>query len=104
MARYLIPKPIQRTYEIFPGWGLVQAGIVVVGLAAGALIFWVIALLHGPIFLMILLALLAAGSGGVLAFPPPMNEPAYRTILRARNFVASPKKWLYDWNSSDWPD
>lgn len=105
MARYLIPKPIQRKYELFPGWGMVQAGIVVAGIASGALFGWGISFLAGAIPGIVVFVALAA-IGGALAFPPPggIEPPLYQKLQAWRGYTRTPKKWLYDWNSSDWPD
>ncbi|MHB1957089.1 MAG: hypothetical protein ACYCOU_25515 [Sulfobacillus sp.] len=106
MARYLIPKPISKKYELFPGsgWGLVEAGIVVAGLIAGALLFLFATLLGLPIIVRLVLAALTIAIGGALAFPPPQGEPAYQIVLRWRNYQRQPHRYVYDWTVSDWPD
>jgi len=104
MARYLIPKPITRQYELFPGWGLAEAGLVVASVMAGAVVFGLASLVGLPVGLRIVfpVALVAVGVG--LAFPPPMGEPAYRVVQRWWAYQHQPHRYLYDWTASDWPD
>lgn len=104
MARYLIPKPIQRQYELFPGWGWVQIGLVAVGLLLGVLFFAVLTLLRlAPVPVRMILLVVPGGMGGFLAFPPPNDQPLYQRLLAGLRFAKRPRRWLYDWNTPDWP-
>ncbi len=104
MARYLIPKPIQRGYELFPGWSFVQIGLVAVGLVVGAVFFAGLTLLHlGPVPIRLVIAVFFIGVGGFLAFPPPNDRPLYERLRAGIAFGKSTRKYLYDWNASDWP-
>lgn len=106
VARYLIPKPIATQYELFPGsgWGLREAGIVVAGLVAGALLFFLATLLGLSVPVRLVLAVILVGLAGALAFPPPLGEPAYQVIIRWRQYRRQPHRYMFDWNASDWPD
>ena len=103
MARYLIPKPIHRQAELFPGWGFTQIGLVVAGLAVGAVFFAGLTLIRAgmPIRLIALVVPLACGA--FLAFPPPNEQPLYTRLQAGLAFGQSTRKWLYDWNAPDWP-
>lgn len=103
MARYLIPKTIQRTYELFPGWGWAQIGLVVAGLIIGVIFFAALTLIHlGPVPLRMILLVAPIGVGGFLAFPPPNDQPLYLRLMAGFGFTKSTRRWLYDWNASDW--
>jgi len=105
MARYLIPKPIQRGYELFPGWSFPQIGLVVAGLVVGAAFFAVLTILHiGPTPLRAVIAVFFIGVGAFAAFPPPNDRPLYVRLVAGWQFFHAPRKWLYDWNSRDWPE
>lgn len=99
--RYLIPKPTRRSYEVMPGWGLVEFGLVGVGAAIGAL-FAGLALWVGlPIPLAAVVFVFPAAIGGALAFPPPTGEPLYHQVLAARDYLRRPKVYVYDWTRGD---
>lgn len=101
--RYLIPKPIQRTYELFPGWGFTQAGIVLAGLIVGVIVFAGLTLFHlGPAPLHLIVAFFFIGIGGFLSFPPPNDQPLYLRLQAGIGFSRSQRIWLYDWNADDW--
>ncbi|NMP24471.1 hypothetical protein [Sulfobacillus harzensis] len=102
MARYLIPKPIQRQYELFPGWGFTQVTVVAVGLVTGVLFFAMLTVFHLSIPIRLIAFVLPLGIGGFLAFPPPNEQPLYKRLQAGVGFSKSPRKWLYDWNASDW--
>ncbi|NMP24349.1 hypothetical protein [Sulfobacillus harzensis] len=104
MARYLIPKPIQRQYELFPGWGFPQIGLVVAGLLVGGMLFLVLTLFHVRVPIRLIAFVLPLGIAGFLAFPPPNDQPLYQRLQAGVGFSKSTRKWLYDWNASDWPE
>lgn len=106
MARYLIPKPIAKQYELFPGtgWGLTEAGIVGAGLGLGGLLFGLLTLLGVPVALRLVVAVVVAAIGAGLAVPPPLGEPAYRVAQRWWAYQHQPHRYLYDWTAADWPD
>lgn len=105
MARYLIPKPIQQQYQLFPGWGLAQIGLVAAGVAVGAVWFAGLTVLHaGPTALRLIIGVFFVGIAGFLAFPPPHEAPLYTRLLAAWRFYHAPRRYLYDWNAPDWPD
>lgn len=105
MARYLIPKPIQRQYELFPGWGFTQVGLVAVGLIMGAAFFaGMTALRLGPIWLRLVIGVFFVAVVGFMAFPPPNEQPLYKRLQAGVGFSKSTRRWLYDWNASDWPE
>lgn len=106
MARYLIPKPITRQYELFPGsgWGLGEAAVAVMGVVLGALLFAGLTLIGVPVVVRLITGIGSAGLGIGLAFPPPLGEPAYRVIQRWWAYQHQPHRYLYDWTASDWPE
>jgi hypothetical protein len=105
MARYLIPKPIQRQYELFPGWGLSQIGLVVAGLVVGAICFAGLTALHlGSAPFRLIVAVFFIAVAGFLAFPPPNEQPLYMRLLAGWRFFHAPRRWLYDWNAGDWDE
>lgn len=99
--RYLIPKPTRRTYEVMPGWGLVEFGLIGAGAAAGACLAGIGALIGLPIPILGVAFILPAAAGGALAFPPPTGEPLYREVLAARDYLRRPKRYVYDWTRGD---
>ena len=104
MARYLIPKPIQRQYEVFPGWGFTQIGIVVAGLVLGAGFVAGLTLIHLGWAIRLVVGVFFVGVAGFLAFPPPHEAPLYTRLTSAWRFYHAPRRYLYDWNAPDWPD
>lgn len=104
MARYLIPKPIQRQYEVFPGWGFTQIGIVAVGLGVGAGFVIGLGLIHLGWAIRLVVGVLFLGIAGFLAFPPPHEAPLYTRLRAAWRYFHAPRRYLYDWNAPDWPD
>ena len=104
MARYLIPKPIQRQYEFFPGWGWRQIGLVLAGGIAAVLWFLITSLLRLPVLLRLLPALVPLAAGAGLAFPPPNERPLYERLLAGARFRNAPRRFVYDWNAKRWPD
>jgi len=101
MARYLIPKPISQRYELFPGWGLAQAGLVLAGVGAGAVMFGGLTLVHGPVALRLIGLALPIGLAGSLAFPPPNEPPLYQRLQAGLRYRQRPKRFLYDWTAGD---
>ena len=106
MARYLIPKPISKKYELFPGsgWGLPEAGIVAAGVAVAGLVFLLLTLIGVPVVVRLFITVVIAASGVGFAFPPPLGEPLYRVGQRWWQYQHQPHRYLYDWTASDWPD
>lgn len=104
MARYLIPKPIQREREILPGWGWEQVGVILVGAAFGGALFALLSFLGWlPGLVRLLVGIAPGGIGVALAITPPQGQPAYRLIRAVLGYRKSQRRWLYDWNASDWP-
>ncbi len=106
MARYLIPKPIAKQYELFPGsgWGLPEAGIVVAGVGLAGVVFWVLTLCGVPVVVRLVVAIVIAASGVGIAYPPPLGEPFFRVGQRWWQYQHHPHRYLYDVTQSDWPD
>lgn len=103
MARYLVPKPIVKGYEVFPGWSLTQAGIVAGGLVAAAVVFGLLTLFSVPVVIRLFAGIVVTGIGAILAYPPPAGDPGYRVIRRWWAYRHQPHRYLYDWTVSDWP-
>jgi hypothetical protein len=103
MARYLIPKPIAQRYELFPGWGLAQVGLVGAGVVAGGVLFAGISLVHGPVALRLMGVLLPTALAGFLAFPPPNEPPLYQRLLAGWRYRQQTQRFLYDWTAGDDP-
>jgi len=101
MARYLIPKPISQRYELFPGWGLAEAGLVLAGVAAGGLVFAGLSLVHGPVALRLIGLALPIGLAGFLAFPPPNEPPLYQRLQAGLRYHQRPQRFVYDWTAGD---
>ena len=104
MARYLIPKPIHRQAELFPGWGFPQIGLVAAGLVAGAILFAGLTLIHLSVPVRLIAFVVPLACAGFLAFPPPNEQPLYTRLQAGLAFGQSTRKWLYDWNAADWPE
>lgn len=99
--RYLIPKPTRRSYEVMPGWGLVEFGLIGAGAALGVVWFGFTSLLSLPIPVSAIVAILPVAIGGFLAFPPPTGEPMYVQVLAAKDYWQRPKQIVYDWTAGD---
>lgn len=102
--RYLIPTPIRRGYEFFPGWGLTEVALVLAGFLTGGVLFilcWLVGL-SVPIRLIGLVVMLAIGA--FLALPPPQGDPLYRRIAAGWRYQKRPHRYRYDWGRSDWDD
>ncbi|MBX5466898.1 MAG: hypothetical protein K6U14_05310 [Firmicutes bacterium] len=104
MARYLIPKPITRGYELFPGWNWTQVGLAVAGLVLGGALFFGAGLVGLPWPLRVVAFLLPGGLGVGLAIPPPNEPPLYRRLTAAWHYYRQPQRWVYDWRRGDWDD
>lgn len=98
---YLIPKPTRRSYEMMPGWGLVEFGLIGAGAALGAMGFGIASLLGLPLPVCAIVAILPVAIGGFLAFPPPTGEPMYVQVLAAKDYWQRPKHIVYDWTAGD---
>ncbi len=98
---YLIPKPTRRSYEVMPGWGLVEFGLIGTGTVLGAMGFGLASLLGLPIPVSAIVAILPMAIGGFLAFPPPTGEPMYVQVLAAKEYLQRPKQIVYDWTAGD---
>lgn len=99
--RYLIPKPTRRSYEVMPGWGLMEFSLIGAGAGVGAVLAGIAALVGLPIPIMGIVFVLPAAAGGALAFPPPVGEPLYRQVLAARDYLRRPRTYVYDWTRGD---
>ena len=99
--QYLIPKPTRRGYEVMPGWGMIEFGLIGAGAGVGAILFGIASLLGLPIPVSAIFGVLPAAVGGFLAFPPPNGEPMYRQALAAKAYLSRPKRILYDWTLPD---
>jgi hypothetical protein len=99
--QYLIPKPTRRSYEVMPGWGLVEFGLIGAGAGIGAALFGLTGLLGLPIPVSAIAGILPVAVGGFLAFPPPAGEPMYRQVVAAKAYLSRPKRMLYDWGAGD---
>ena len=101
---YLIPAPIRRGYEFFPGWGLAEVAVTLAGFLAGVLLFLVIWLVGGSFPLRLIGFLLGGGIGAGLAIPPPNGEPLYRRIEASWRYRRQPRRYPYDWRRPDWDE
>ena len=104
MARYLIPKPIHRQAELFPGWGFRQIGLVAAGLVVGAVLFAGLTLIRLSVPIRLIAFMVPVACAGFLAFQPPNEQPLYVRLLAGVGFSKGTRKWLYNWNAKDWPD
>ncbi len=102
--QYLIPAPIRRGYEFFPGWGMAEAAVTVAGLGAGAVLFAAASVLAAPVALRLVLFIFAGAIGVGLALPPPNGEPLYRRIAAGWRYRRQPHRYRYDWQQPDWDD
>lgn len=104
MARYLIPKPINRDRELLPGWGFQQILVILVAAAIGGALFALLSILGWlPGLVRLLVGIASAGLGVALAITPPQGQPAYRLIHAALQYRKSHRRYLFDWNAPDWP-
>ena len=105
MARYLIPKPIQRQREFIPGWGWQQMAILGVGGLSGFGLFLAFNALHlFPVVLRLVVFVVVAGIGAALAFPQPLGGTLYSRLQAGISFKRSIRHYLFDWNAPDWPE
>jgi hypothetical protein len=101
-TRYLIPRPIARGFEFFPGWNARSVGLVAAGLAAGALLTFVAGLFRVPVAAGVAPGVLVAGAAGILAFPPPTGEPLPIVRIQAMiDYHRHPQHYRYDWSRPD---
>lgn len=99
---YLIPAPIRRGYEFFPGWGIPEVVVTLAGLLAGVLLFLMVWLLGWPFPVRLMAFLLGGGIGAGLAMPPPHGDPLYRRIVASWRYRRQPRRYPYDWRRPDW--
>ena len=99
--RYLIPKPTRRSYEVMPGWGLMEFGCIGAGAALGAMGFGIASLLGLPLPVCAIVAILPVAVGGFLAFPPPTGEPLYVQVRATWHYLKTPRVYVYDWAAGD---
>lgn len=95
--KYLLPKPTRRGYEVMPGWGLMEFGLIGVGGAIGAILALITGLFGLPIPVVALIGVLPAAAGGVLAFPSPNAPPLYHRVVALRHYLSRPRVIRYDW-------
>lgn len=104
---YLIPRRINQGYEFAPGWGLRQVAAVLIGLAGGVLIwfvmhFWLTHLFRVPLFVQVLPPILGGGLGVVVARTQPDGSTVLDLLTAARSWSKKQKRYLYDWSRDDW--
>ncbi len=99
--RYLLPKPTRRGYEVMPGWGLVEFGLIGAGAGVGAALALGVHLIGLPIPLVGVFGILPVAVAGFLAFPPPTGEPMYRQVQGAWDYLHRPRVIVYDWSAGD---
>lgn len=103
--KYPIPKPIRRSYEIMPGWGMQEIRTAAKGLAIAAplagLVYWVGGGIFGTVF-----GFLAPTAIGIaLAYPvSAMDGSMADRLHRASAYKKRPQTWIYDWKRSDLSD
>ena len=100
-VRYLIPRRIQQTWEIMPGWGWTQIGAVGVGLGVGIVLAELAWLIHLPLWIVALLALLPAGAGAGIAMPMAIGGSMLDLLLDARAYGRTRHRYLYDIGRAD---
>lgn len=103
MGKYLIPKPINRQFELLAGWGLTQVAVAGVGIVTGLGMFVGVVAVGLPVPLGLVALTLSGGVGVMLALPQPGGHPPlYRRLQDWWAYKHSQTLYLYDWGGSDW--
>lgn len=100
-VRYLIPRRIMQRWEVMPGWGWRQIAALGVGLGVGAVLALLGWLIHLPIWLLVLLVLLPAGSGAGVAMPMPTGGSMLDLLLDAQAYGQAKHFYLFDLRKED---
>lgn len=96
--RWLVPRRIQRGFELYPGWGLIEGAIVATGAVLGAAILvvgWLTGNLLAGIFAFVPASLGVLGLAVIVSMPLPFSDPLWRHIQGAWQFMHSQKTWLF---------
>lgn len=96
---YLVPRETKTKMEVFPGFGLVELGSVVVGMAAGAILQLIPALLPLPmgpkIFARFFLFALPVGMVYMLFKQDVAGNTLYKQIQAFKAWSNKPKTYYY---------
>lgn len=97
---YMIPKNVNAKYEIFPGFGMFELLISLVGAGIGAALFYLVKLLGVPLPLALFIGIIFP----VTAFFSSMNDPRTGMSLilmlkHFRQYKDRQKKYFYVFGS-----
>lgn len=102
--RYPIPKPIRRSYEILPGWGLAEIRVVGKGAAIAAPFALGVGFLGGGIILTVVAGLAPIAIAAAMAYPVSATDGSLVDRLRRVSaFGKRPHTYPYDYRRPDDP-
>jgi hypothetical protein len=96
--RWLVPRRLTRGFELYPGWGITEGAIVLVGAIGAIGIFvgaWLAGSLVAALFGFLPAAVVVLGASVIVAMPLPFSDPLWRHLQGAKRFLSSQKTWLY---------
>lgn len=99
MEEYLIPKNVKARFEFFEGFGFLELGVTLVGLAAGGLLSGIVYLITESAA-SILFAGFGAAGGFVASRPiPHLGMNALQLFRYSQKYRSQPKRYLYRFGS-----
>lgn len=94
--KYLVPSPVRRGYEFAPGIGVEEVLVAGAGVVVAAILLGLAVLLHLPLMLRAIVAVIPAGVGIGSVMLKIDDLPLYKHAQFAWAFAHSQKLYLYN--------
>ena len=94
--KYLVPAPVRRGYEFAPGIGVEEVLVAGAGVVVAAVLFGLAVLLHLPLMIRAIVAVIPAGVGVGSVMLKISDLPLYKHAQFAWVWAHSQKLYLYN--------